>query len=200
MTKSILLVMARAPRFGTVKTRLARDIGVLQAWQFYRQTLKASLQRLGRSSQWNTWLQVTPDRDMRPLGQWPASAGVITQGRGGLGPRMERGLTAFPLGTPVVLIGSDIPDVTEAQVQRAFKALRQSDVVLGPAADGGFWLVGFANRRPVHHPFENVRWSTPHALNDTLNGLPHRRIALVDRMRDVDDGESYRQRAPTTSN
>ena len=191
MTKPVLIIMARAPRFGAVKTRLARDVGRMTAWRFYSQTLRGSVQRLGRSCQWRTWLHVTPDQDVRPLRQWPATDGVLTQGRGDLGQRMTRGLTAFPQGTPVVLMGSDIPGVTSAHVRRAFKALSRADVVLGPATDGGYWLVGFANRRPLHRPFKNVRWSTPHALNDTLNGLPHRRIAFVDRMQDVDDGAGY---------
>lgn len=183
--------MAKAPRMGAVKSRLARDIGALKAWRFYRTVLNASLRRLSSQRQWQTWLQVTPDRDMRPLRQWPSTRGIMGQGRGDLGKRMSRGLTAFGRGTPVVLIGSDIPDVGPGHIRRAFRNLGRADVVLGPAADGGYWLVGFANRRPLHAPFKDVRWSTAHALNDTLNSFAHRRVALVDRLQDVDDGGDY---------
>ena len=119
----------------------------------------------------------------------------MTQGRGDLGQRMNGGLTAFGRGTPVILIGSDIPGVTASHITHAFKTLGRADAVLGPATDGGYWLVGFANRRPLYRPFKNVRWSTPHALNDTLNSFTHRRVALVTQLRDVDDGESYKRYA-----
>ena len=183
--------MARAVRFGAVKSGLARDIGAMNAWRFYRTTLGNTVKTLGRTRRWHTWLQVTPDRDITPLRQWPRSRGILSQGRGDLGQRMAKGLTAFRRGTPVILIGSDIPGVTHQHIRRAFKALGRADVVLGPATDGGYWLVGFANRRPLHAPFKNVRWSLPHALNDTLNTFTHRRVALVARMQDVDDAGDY---------
>ena len=202
MRKPVLIVMARAPRFGAVKTRLARDVGAVTAWRFYRTTLHTTLNRLRRSQRWQTWLQVTPDQDARPVRQWPSSHGIMGQGSGDLGVRMARGLTAFGRGTPVVLVGSDIPELTPAHIDRAFAALGRADAVLGPATDGGYWLVGFANRRPLYRPFKNVRWSTPLALNDTLATFTHRRVALVDCMRDVDDGGSYKRqsnRSPPTS-
>ncbi|MFL2769612.1 MAG: TIGR04282 family arsenosugar biosynthesis glycosyltransferase [Rhodospirillaceae bacterium] len=195
MKKPILIIMARAPRFGAVKTRLAKDLGQLPAWRFYVNTLRESLRRLTKKDHWDIWLHVTPDRERRALGQWPASAGLLPQGRGGLGKKMERGLTAFSRGTPVVLIGSDIPGITTNHILRAFKALEWADIALGPATDGGYWLVGFSNRRPSYRPFNNVRWSTSQALADTLNGFANRRVALVDCMRDIDNGESYNQLA-----
>lgn len=191
MKKPVLIIMARAPRFGAVKTRLAKDIGRMKAWRFYRETLRATTQRLNRDARWQTWLQITPDRDLRPYGQWPRSYGLMTQGSGDIGTRMARGLTAFGRGTPVVLIGSDIPGVTPAHIHRAFRALGRADVVFGPANDGGYWLVGFANRKPTRNPFAEVRWSTEQALIDTKQNFPDRRIALIDELSDVDDGEAY---------
>ncbi|NKB44829.1 MAG: DUF2064 domain-containing protein [Alphaproteobacteria bacterium] len=192
MKRGILIVMARAPRFGAVKTRLARDIGRLNAWRFYRTTLFETVRRLARNTPWQTVLQVTPDRERSRRRQWPGRAQTLPQGRGDLGARMERGLTGFPRGIPVVLIGSDIPDVTDVHIRKAFNALGQADVVFGQASDGGYWLVGFANRRPMRRPFKTVRWSGPQALHDTCANLGHRRIAFVDELSDVDDGESYR--------
>ena len=191
MKKGILLIMAKAPRIGAVKSRLARDIGVMNAWQFYRRTLFATAQRLHGAGAWDTWIQVTPDRDLTSMRQWPRTTGLLTQGPDDIGTRMERGLTAAYRGTPVVLIGSDIPGVTAHHIRRAFAALKHSDVVFGPARDGGYWLVGFANRRPIRTPFNDVRWSTRHAFNDTLANLRCRRVALIDVLSDVDDGESY---------
>lgn len=191
MKPGILIVMARAPRFGAVKTRLGRDIGPLKAWRFYRNSLMRTVNRLGRRSVWSTVLQVTPDRDIRSRGQWPNQARLLKQGQGDLGTRMERGLTSFPRGVAIVLIGSDIPGVTPQHIREAFKALGRADAVFGPATDGGYWLVGYANRRPIKKAFDNVRWSTAHALADTQTNLKNRRVALVRTMSDVDDGEGY---------
>jgi uncharacterized protein len=193
MRQGILIIMARAPRFGAVKTRLARDIGRLNAWRFYRTNLFNTVRRLGNHRAWQTVLQVTPDREAYVHRQWPGSAALIAQGRGDIGTRMERGLTGFPRSVPVVLIGSDIPDVTEGHIQKAFHALGHADVVFGPASDGGYWLIGFANRRPIQRPFNNVRWSSSQTLEDTRANMKRSRVALVDELSDVDDGAGYQR-------
>ena len=95
-------------------------------------------------------------------------------------------LRAAPAG-PVCVIGADIPGVTAARVADAFCALGSYDAVFGPAPDGGYWLVGLKRARPVPpRLFENVRWSTEHALADTVATLPDHRIAQVATLRDVD--------------
>src|SRR5437764_400156 len=92
---------------------------------------------------------------------------AIGQGSGDLGARMRRALAACPPG-PVVLVGSDIPEITQAHIVDAFRVLGRDDLVFGPTCDGGFWLIG-ARRSPRLPPlFGAVRWSTPHALKDTL--------------------------------
>jgi len=192
MTKGVLIIMARAPRLGAVKSRLARDIGQLNAWRFYRNTLAATVRHLTRPCEWRTVLQVTPDRDVSAKAQWPKASAMLKQGRGNIGTRMERGLTAFGRGVPVVLMGSDIPDVSPGHIRRAFKALGAADVVFGPATDGGYWLVGFANRRPTRQPFHDVRWSSPDALKDTLANFKRRKTETIETLSDVDDGESYK--------
>jgi hypothetical protein len=84
-------------------------------------------------------------------------------------------------------VGSDIPGVRAADVAAAFRALDgRADAVFGPAEDGGYWLVGLGPRRP-RDPFRGVRWSGPHALADTLANCRGRRVALLRRLRDVDD-------------
>src|SRR6185437_6174437 len=101
---------------------------------------------------------------------WPARATIEPQGAGDLGTRMRRALAACPPG-PAMLIGADIPRLTARHIADAFRLLGRHDLVFGPAEDGGFWLVGA--RHPQHLPplFEQVRWSSPHALADTLAGL-----------------------------
>lgn len=193
-TKRHLVLFARAPMRGAVKTRLAADIGKDAALSFYRRTLHDVAWRLGRDPRWQTWLAITPDTALHNTSIWPRVPGVrlIAQGQGDLGDRMARPLLALPPG-PVVIIGSDIPEVAPDHVMAAFGALGRNDMVFGPAADGGYWLVG-ARRRPVvpHGLFANVRWSTQHALEDTVESLPKSfRVAMLGELDDIDDGAAW---------
>jgi hypothetical protein len=181
MRRGRLVIFLKAPRFGAVKTRLARDIGELAAWRFYRATSARTVRRLA-DPRWEQALAITPDR---------ARAGrMVGQGGGDLGARMFRALALRPW---TVLVGSDIPALDRGHVQSAFRALAAgADLVFGPAADGGFWLVG-ARRRPPRGLFAGARWSTAHALQDVLGNVPpHAKVALVERLHDVDDGAAYR--------
>ena len=182
-----LVIMARAPRLGAGKRRLARDLGALAAWHFQRRMLGRVLRRLARDPRWTTWLAVTPDRAARHTA-WVAPARVIPQGAGGLGARMARLLRERPPG-PVVVVGSDIPDLHAGHIARAFRALGRHDWVFGPAADGGYWLVGARRRSAPWRPFDAVRWSSQHALADSLANLAGARVAFLEELHDVDTGE-----------
>ncbi len=182
-----LIVFAKAPRLGAVKTRLSRDVGAVAAVSFCRSATASLLRRVGTDPRWNTMLVVSPDRDAEIGRFWPNGFQRKKQGLGDLGQRMERALKAPPPG-PAILIGNDIPDVTSDHIARAFAALGDNDAVFGPASDGGYWLVGFKRRPWPHAPFDNVRWSGPHALADTLRNLAGRRVAMVDELNDIDTG------------
>ena len=195
LTKHLVL-FARRPQLGAVKRRLAADIGAVGAHRFYRRTLRDVAWRLGRDRRWQTWLAVTPDSAAGATGVWPAprDALIIGQGAGDLGTRMARPLHEFPPG-PTVIVGSDIPDIEVTDISAAFGALGRNDLVFGPAADGGYWLVG-ARRRPSvpRNLFANVRWSSEHALADTLANVPAMcRVALLAERSDVDDGAAWRR-------
>lgn len=185
-----LILFVKAPRLGRVKSRLARDIGRVGAWAFYRRQLTARVRDLARDRRWTFWLAVTPDRAVFDGGLWPGRTRRLSQGGGDLGDRMLRTMAVLPPG-PVVLIGADIPGVTPARIARAFRALGAHDAVFGPAADGGFWLVGLRRRPRLIDPFKGVRWSTDTALADTLANLKGARVARVDTLEDVDDGAAY---------
>ena len=95
---------------------------------------------------------------------------------------------------PAIIVGSDIPGLAPAHIARGFAALGRADMVLGPATDGGYWLIGLGPRARSHDFFQGVRWSSPWALADTRRNLPAGfRLALVDRLADVDDGLAYRR-------
>jgi hypothetical protein len=177
--RGLLVLFARAPRLGAVKRRLAREVGDAAALRFHRAMLASLARRLGRDRRWRTVLAATPDR-----ARFPTPLPRVPQGRGDLGERMARALAR---DRRAVLVGSDIPGVRAADIAAAFRALDgRADAVFGPAEDGGYWLVGLGPRRPPD-PFRDVRWSGPHALADTLANCRGRRVALVRRLRDVDD-------------
>jgi len=190
-----LVVMAKAPRLGQAKRRLAADIGAFAALAFYRAGLMRLLRRLKQPRRWRLWLYVTPDRAARARAGWPPGLALRPQGRGDLGARMRRPLAALSPG-PVVIVGSDIPALAPAHIAAAFAALGSHDLVFGPAADGGYWLVG-ARRRPLPPQlFRHVRWSSGDALADTLAGIAGRfSVARLATLEDVDDGASYRRAA-----
>ncbi len=185
--KDTVIVFARVPRLGAVKRRLARDIGDRGAFRFYRATLWGLLRSLRRERRFRTVLAATPDRAALVL---PWRITRIPQGQGGLGKRMHRACGRFPRGR-VAIIGSDIPDARASDLIAAFRALRSAGAVFGPAIDGGFWLVGLGPRRPAR-PFAKARWSTAHALADTVANFPGRRIALLRTLRDVDSAADLR--------
>lgn len=186
-----LVVFVKDPRIGRVKSRLAAGIGRVSAWAFYRHTLSNILSTLEKPSQWNCWLAVTPDTAINAT--YIASKNWLRKGQkaGDLGQRMERIMREMPPG-PVVIIGTDIPEISPRHITKAFKALESNDGVFGPAGDGGYWLVGLRRRPKIINLFQKVRWSTSHALADTRANLPMRRkVALLDVLEDIDDGASY---------
>jgi uncharacterized protein len=187
-----LVIFLRAPRLGRVKSRLAAGIGALAALRFHRETSARLLRRLGRDRRWRCLLAVTPDRDAR--GRWLAGLPRRGQGGGDLGRRMARIFEELPPG-PVVIVGSDIPDLAPRHVAAAFRALGKCEAVFGPAEDGGYWLVGMRRRpRLSRGLFEGVRWSTRFALADTLESLPRSMsLAVLETLEDVDDAASYRR-------
>jgi rSAM/selenodomain-associated transferase 1 len=179
--KDTVVVFARAPRLGTVKRRLARDIGDRAALRFHTETLIRLLRRLLRDRRFRTVLALTPDGARDRL---PVRVTRVAQGTGDIGKRMDTACRAFPRGN-VAVVGSDIPDANAADLLAAFRALGRHDAVFGPAEDGGYWLVALGARRPAR-PFAQARWSTEHALSDTLRNFRFRRVGFTRVLRDVD--------------
>ncbi|HKM65252.1 MAG TPA: TIGR04282 family arsenosugar biosynthesis glycosyltransferase [Acidisphaera sp.] len=182
--KDTVFVFARAPRLGAVKRRLARDVGDRAALRFHTGMLTRVARELGCCRRFRTVLAVTPDR-ARLRTRLP----LVPQGRGNLGERMARAAARVPRGR-VAIVGCDIPGLGAADIVAAFRALGRADAVFGPAEDGGYWLVARGPRRPAR-PFAGVRWSTRHALADTLANFSARRVAMLRRLRDVDTAEDY---------
>ncbi|HEV2560628.1 MAG TPA: DUF2064 domain-containing protein [Rhizomicrobium sp.] len=148
-----------------MKTRLAREIGVARATMWYRRALMRTVRAAKKS---RVPFEIT-----------------LRQPMGNLGRRMS--LVAKRARGASVIVGCDIPDLSPAILRQAADAVRRFDLVLGPARDGGYYLVGL--RTPAHafRLYDSVRWSSAHALADTLKNVPkHWRVKFLPMLSDVD--------------
>ncbi|MEM7507693.1 MAG: TIGR04282 family arsenosugar biosynthesis glycosyltransferase [Pseudomonadota bacterium] len=185
-----LVIFVKEPRPGRVKTRLAADIGPIAAtWWFRHQTARL-LRRVGGDPRWQTSLAVAPDRQGMASRVWPADLPRLPQGGGDLGARMARVMRAMPPG-PVIIIGSDIPGIHASHIDGAFQMLGRHDAVLGPAPDGGYWLIGLrrGGQALPQAMLQGVRWSGPHAMADTIASLAPLRTGYTATLQDVDTVE-----------
>ena len=193
--RPVAILFLKAPLVGAVKTRLAADIGAPAAWRFYCETAQRIGARLARRREWDLVLALTPRRSARHLRRGlPRLAGLpcLDQGEGDLGARMARCLDRFA-PRPRLLFGADIPGIDAGVIGRAFDLLRRSDLVFGPAEDGGFWLAGQRGPERGAGLFDGVPWSSPETLAATLRTIPrHRRVAFAETLADVDDGAAWR--------
>lgn len=185
---STLVIFARAPVLGEVKTRLGRSIGEPAALALYEAFLDdtcALTQGLGA----RRVLAVAGDTSEPHLLRLAKSQrlGLEEQGEGDLGARLARAVARHVGAGPVVIIGSDAPTLPRAHLHQALDALMEHDVVIGPARDGGFYLVGA--RSDVPALFSDVRWSTPAVLATVLERLAGRSHALLPPWYDVDTEE-----------
>lgn len=185
--------MAKEPRAGLVKTRLARDIGVVAALRFYRATMTSLIARLSADRRWHTTIAIAP-RSAVASAMFGPVRNRVPQGAGGLGIRLQR-LADEAAPGPIVIIGTDIPGIAPADIEAAFRALGSHDAVIGPASDGGYWLVGLKRRPRTPRPFANVRWSSVFARGDTLANLAALGVTHVRNLDDVDTGADYKRLA-----
>ena len=182
--------MLKEPRAGRVKTRLGQEIGMVAAAWWFRHQARRALRRLD-DPRWQISLAVSPDNAGK---FWPQKFRRIPQGGGDLGQRMSRILRSMP--GPVMVIGGDIPGIDPLHIQRGFAALGSHDAVFGPALDGGYWMIGVRHGSRLPPGFlRNVRWSTEHALADSIASFPGFRVALTDELRDVDTADDLAPRA-----
>jgi rSAM/selenodomain-associated transferase 1 len=150
----VLAVFVKSPEPGQVKTRLANEIGPEAAAALYRRLARAVLADNIATGSHRTVVWFAPPEQGASVRSWLSGLAVdefIAQYGGGLGQRMMGtfGRHSRQGARRVVLIGSDCPDVDRAVVRRAFDALDQSDLVLGPSQDGGFYLIGLTAPRRV---------------------------------------------------
>lgn len=160
------------------------DVGRTEAWRINRRlhchTLKAAA-----DARWRVILCVAPDSALtqRLPGVWPHGVKRAPQGAGDLGARLARALRVHGR---VAVVGTDCPGLSRSRIAMAFKALQRAPFVLGPAADGGFWLLAARNGGHAARAMANVRWSSPNTASDVLRNLGPKNVALLETLHDVD--------------
>lgn len=181
MIRPQLYIFAKKPGMGAAKTRLARDIGATHAQRICR-AMSAQILRNVTNPRWDTTLYVAPARAIGTVPAWNGTP-QRPQPTGSLSPRLADVFSGRRC--PVLVIGTDCPQITAGDITEALKALRNAPFVFGPASDGGFWLMGaIAPLKP--DVFDGVRWSSEQTLSDLeakLNGS----VAKLRTLTDVDD-------------
>jgi rSAM/selenodomain-associated transferase 1 len=184
MGKNLLLVFTRNPELGKVKTRLAQTVGDQTALDIYKFLLKKTREV---SSEVSADKAVYYSERIRENDIW--DAGIFQkhlQVGEDLGIRM---LHAFKNGfdagyEKVIIIGSDLYDLSSEDIEKAFTALATDDLVIGPAEDGGYYLLGMKSLHTTI--FKNKDWSTETVRKDTLEDLKDKKVKLLEFKNDID--------------
>lgn len=189
--RRILLVFAKAPMEGRVKTRLAREIGPERATRLYREVGRRIVDQL-RDGPYRTVVCYAPPDAGREVRSWLGAEGLDfrPQEGAGLGERMAESFRwAFGRAREVCIVGTDAPGVGRHVVTEAFAALADGDLVLGPASDGGYYLMALSEPRP--DLFRDIVWSTSGVLEATLERADHLglRVHLLGERTDLDTSE-----------
>jgi rSAM/selenodomain-associated transferase 1 len=194
---NVLLLFVKYPEPGSVKTRLGSTIGMERAAEVYREFAQSAFMIAAALTRNLTKVYVwfAPGGDPSAVRSWVGYQRFVYEEQQGdsLGDRMRHAFReAFGEGaTNVVILGTDIPEITASIVDEAFAALQRHDVVLGPSTDGGYYLLGM--RAPGCDLFEGVPWSTSEVLAITLRRLEQQRVsfALLPELSDIDTEEDY---------
>jgi hypothetical protein len=194
----IVIVFARVPVLGSVKTRLATAIGEAAALKAYRALGARTLDAVRRSTASAVTVAHTPsDRESeRAVRAWLGD-GVSFEGQaqGDLGARMHAAIASclarYAVPARVVVVGTDCPWLTGSHLDLAFAALGSNDIVLGPATDGGYYLIGMCAAHG--EVFSDIPWSSPHTLTATLERARDAKLTvqLLEPLRDVDDAADW---------
>ena len=184
-----LAVFLRPPEQGSVKTRLARALGEARAAALYEAFVQDTLDlcaRVAAAGRVDIELWATALEDPK-VSAWGRRIGTVPrlQAGGNLGDRMaaafDEGLRRYER---VVIIGSDAPTLPLSLIVAAFNALDDHSISIGPSNDGGYYAIGAA--RDARPRFDDVRWSTNTALEDTLAANHPTEVAMLPPWYDVD--------------
>ena len=184
LTKNLLLIFTRNPELGKAKTRLAKTVGDETALEIYKFLLQKTRDI---SSKVNADRAVYYSVKIRKNDIWDNNSYQKHQQKGDdLGIRMHNAFkNGFEAGyEKIIIIGSDLYDLTSINIDNAFRQLDKNDVVIGPALDGGYYLLGMKKLHP--QVFLNKNWGTETVRKDTLQDLIHQQVKLLEEKNDID--------------
>jgi len=184
LSKNLLLIFTRNPELGKCKTRLAANVGDQIALDIYKFLLNHTVSITKNLSATKT---VYYSENVWENDIWDSTIFLKKLQNGSdLGYRMQQ---AFQEGfedgfEKIIIIGSDLFDLSENDIENAFSALNDAEFVLGPAEDGGYYLLGMKYLEP--NIFKNKAWGTNTVLQDTLTDLKNKKTTFLERRNDID--------------
>lgn len=191
-TEKTVLIFLKAPRESTVKTRLAKSIGSAKALQAYRKMAEHQLAAI--PEHWNASVCFTPSDARSEMETWLGPRNSYEEQAGGdLGERLVQAVRShFQSGNgPLFLIGADCPWLGKKELESAAKLLETTDVVLGPAHDGGYYLLGI--KQPHLSLFQSISWSSERVLEQTIQRARSHDLDIerLPKLHDVDTLEEW---------
>ena len=190
MHKNLIITFTRNPELGKVKTRLAKTIGEASALAIYIKLLEHTESVLRNiDSDKAVYYSVK----IRENDLWDSNTYQKHQQFGDdLGIRMQNAFKAgFDAGySKIVIVGSDLHDLQPKHITQAFDALDTNDVTIGPAEDGGYYLLGM--KTLYKDVFENKNWGTETVFDDTIKNLKNESVFLLEQLNDVDTYEDIK--------
>lgn len=190
-----IILMLKAPRPGFVKTRLALTLGNKKAAQIYRDLVNHQIAQIPDTFQ--TDIHFTPHLAETEMKQWLGShLHYVPQTEGNLGERLTHAmLYSFKKSpsSPITFLGGDCPEIDSSTLQLANQKAKSHDIVIGPARDGGYYLITLNHPHPSI--FEKIDWSTHKVLTQTLERIKEKKLSyfLLPEKEDIDDIHSYRR-------
>ena len=181
MIQPVVTLFAKYPRAGEVNTRLIPALGPDGAAALHRRLTERTLDMARASGlPLEVWFAGASRED---FAAWLGDVALVEQGEGDLGARLAR------VGAPAILLGADVPDLRAGHLLAAAEAMAEVPVAIGPAQDGGYYLLGF--REPVGFLFEDMAWGTGDVLAETRRRLEERGVAyrLLEILSDCDRPE-----------
>ncbi len=193
--RTSLLIFIKYPREGYVKTRLAASIGEKAATLLYRDFVDIGLKRLQELKPFNCTIYFDPQEEENAVRHWLGDRFFyLAQPEGDLGVRLQAGFNReLQYYSRVIVIGSDSPDVPLEYVERGSLELQKREAVIGPAVDGGYYLIGLS--RPIPELFQDIPWSTDRVFQSTIDIMKFMSIdyAILPEWYDVDTESDYRR-------
>jgi len=185
-----ILFFVKYPRPGLVKTRLAEQLGNTEVIELYRCFVLDILDTLKESS-FRIWICYWPPDEQRNIRAWLGSGyDYLPQQGSDLGERLESCFAkVFGAGAErAIALGSDSPDIPLRLIDEGFQNLKTEDVVIGPAHDGGYYLIGFRSDTFMPNLFDGIPWSTDKVYQKTIDKIKQngKTCNVLDTWHDID--------------